>query len=106
MAHLSPLNIAEAHGVYVTQRSKNVLVKCEQFLHKPAIKRMHATDNCIHYDGNAQERALTDSCFFISSEAMQKLEQFYEANKPLDCEIDAYGDFLQVGKATKKLLCC
>jgi fucose-1-phosphate guanylyltransferase len=41
------------------------------------------------------DEVYTDSAFFFDRSTAKSLLQFYTANKPLQCEVDAYGDFLQ-----------
>lgn len=44
---------------------------------------------------NGKEHVYTDSVFFVDWETAKSLYDFSEEIKPIDCEIDAYGDFLQ-----------
>jgi len=41
------------------------------------------------------DEVYTDSAFFFDMPTGRHLLAFYTANKPLTCEVDAYGDFLQ-----------
>lgn len=102
LAHPSPLEIGRTHGVYVLESSSqtsSLTQQCRKFLHKPSIELMKETKNCVHElatSDTTDEVVLTDSCYFISPESCHKLLSFYEKHKPLTCEVDAYGDFLQV----------
>ena len=44
---------------------------------------------------NGQEHVYTDSMFFVDWKTAKSLYDFSDEIKPIDCEIDAYGDFLQ-----------
>lgn len=39
---------------------------------------------------------MVDSNFFFDTNVAKSLLQYYRSVKPLRCEIDAYGDFMQV----------
>jgi hypothetical protein len=40
-------------------------------------------------------QAYVDLAFYFDTPTMHKLVKFYSENSPLQCEVDAYGDFLQ-----------
>ena len=42
-----------------------------------------------------QEFVYTDSVFFVDWRTAKNLSDFSQEIQPIDCEIDAYGDFLQ-----------
>lgn len=44
---------------------------------------------------NDQEIIFSDSAFFFDHNRSLKLIKFYNSNKPLKCELNSYGDFLQ-----------
>lgn len=45
---------------------------------------------------NGEEHVFTDGTYFVDWKTLKSLYDFSEAEmKPIDCEIDAYGDFLQ-----------
>ena len=44
---------------------------------------------------DGQEYVYTDSVFFVDWKTAKSLYDFSHEMKPIDCEIDAYGDFLQ-----------
>uniref|UniRef100_H2YSE9 GDP-fucose pyrophosphorylase domain-containing protein n=1 Tax=Ciona savignyi TaxID=51511 RepID=H2YSE9_CIOSA len=97
LAHPSSVTIGTTHGVYLLNHDAPVdtlIRSCKKFLHKPSAERMHATDGCVIRNG-AEELVLTDSAFFMAPDVCEKLRKFYTSHKPLTCEIDAYGDFMQ-----------
>lgn len=99
LAHLSTVSIGKTHGVYVLKRpskSCQLLWECAKFLHKPNIDVMENTERCIVFKDESESWVLTDSSFFISPGVTRVLLEYYQSNAPISCEIDAYGDFLQV----------
>ena len=110
LGHPSTVAIGTKHGVYVVEDEASVditkhiqEVKCIEVLQKPSIEKMkerkailNRTDlkfpDGIKHNGKI---AYTDSSFFFGMDVAKKLIQFSEELGPLDCEIDAYGDFLQ-----------
>lgn len=42
-----------------------------------------------------KEHVYTDSVYYMDWDTAKSLHDFAEEIKPIDCEIDAYGDFLQ-----------
>lgn len=105
LAHPSSLKIGRGHGVYVFDkqipipRAKVVVRKCLEVLQKPSIEKMFKKKAIITYndnkDQNSQELVYTDSSFFMSSKILKKMLLFLSEHGPIQCEIDAYGDFLQ-----------
>jgi len=102
LGHPSSLEIGTTHGVFVldkeskaTQSSSKdapacVVAGCSRFLHKPSVATMKEKgalvgDDCVY----------TDSAYYCCRKTAMLLMHFYKDNKPLTCEIDAYGDFLQ-----------
>eukprot|EP00741_Cyanophora_paradoxa_P012632 tig00020614_g12205.t1 len=94
----SPLDIAAAHGVFVlppgaaAKQGEAAPVACEQFLHKPSVARMKERGAIAGSEGSAW----TDSWFFFDHSVASRLLQVYDARGcKVECEVDAYGDFLQ-----------
>lgn len=116
LAHPSSLTIGTTHGVFVLEPSNCVEYRdleyrcCHRFLHKPSIERM-CQSNAVCRPGNFSQQDLsggdtaslkfeseyvyTDSLFYMDHKSAKKLLAFYEKIGTLNCEIDAYGDFLQ-----------
>lgn len=44
---------------------------------------------------NDEEHVFTDSAYFVDWDKAKSLFDFSKKIQPIDCEIDAYGDFLQ-----------
>jgi len=97
LAHPSPIVIGTTHGVFVLadhQRDCPVSqTTCKKFLHKPSIEVMR--NHGIAFLHNGQEHVYTDSVYFVDWKTAKSLYDFSDEIKPIDCEIDAYGDFLQ-----------
>ena len=49
----------------------------------------------IIFTRDGQEHVYTDSTYFVDWNTAKRLYDFADEIKPIDCEIDAYGDFLQ-----------
>lgn len=116
LAHPSSLTIGTTHGVFVLDPlnylGHNELEYrcCHRFLHKPSIENMREF-NAVCRPGNCYQQGLaggdtaclkldseyvyTDSLFYMDHKSAKKLLAFYEEVGTLNCEIDAYGDFLQ-----------
>ncbi|XP_032237107.1 fucose-1-phosphate guanylyltransferase [Nematostella vectensis] len=96
LAHPSPIEIGTTHGVFVfkDKHNENVMCQttCSKFLHKQStqVMRQHG----LVFQQDDQDHVYTDSIFFIDMTAAKKLQQLY-SKITLDCEICAYGDFLQ-----------
>lgn len=116
LAHPSSLAVGTTHGVFVLDSAGSLqhgdleYRQCHRFLHKPSIENMHHF-NAVHRLGSFGQQDLsggdttchplhseyvyTDSLFYMDHKSAKKLLDFYESVGPLNCEIDAYGDFLQ-----------
>ncbi|XP_008137657.2 fucose-1-phosphate guanylyltransferase isoform X1 [Eptesicus fuscus] len=116
LAHPSSLTVGTTHGVFVLEPSNCLEYRdleyrcCHRFLHKPSIERM-CQCNAVYRPGNFSQQDLsggdtaslkfeseyvyTDSLFYMDHKSAKKLLAFYEKIGTLNCEIDAYGDFLQ-----------
>ncbi|XP_024421243.2 fucose-1-phosphate guanylyltransferase isoform X1 [Desmodus rotundus] len=116
LAHPSSLTVGTTHGVFVLEPSSCLEYKdleyrcCHRFLHKPSIEQMHQFD-AVYRAGSFFQRdfsggdtpslkleseyVYTDSLFYMDHKSAKKLLAFYEKIGTLNCEIDAYGDFLQ-----------
>nr|CAB3246990.1 fucose-1-phosphate guanylyltransferase-like [Phallusia mammillata] len=97
LGHPSSIEIGTTHGVYLLNslHSGSITAECKQFLHKPSAKKMYATNGCVQKTALGEDIVITDSAFYMAPDVCRKLLKFYCDNKPLTCEIDAYGDFLQ-----------
>uniref|UniRef100_A0A673UBH1 Fucose-1-phosphate guanylyltransferase n=1 Tax=Suricata suricatta TaxID=37032 RepID=A0A673UBH1_SURSU len=116
LAHPSSLTVGTTHGVFVLEPFNYLEYRdleyrcCHRFLHKPSIEQMHQFNavcrpgNFSHQDlagGDStslnldSEYVYTDSLFYMDHKSAKKLLTFYEEIGTLNCEIDAYGDFLQ-----------
>ncbi|CAH1776591.1 unnamed protein product [Owenia fusiformis] len=99
LAHPSSLRIGTGHGVYVVEQkprdSAKILetVECLEVLQKPSIDTMHAR-GAVMQGPDQQPFVYSDSAFFFTHDVVKTLIDFYRANKPIQCEIEAYGDFL------------
>eukprot|EP00283_Hemiselmis_rufescens_P010490 CAMPEP_0173424044 /NCGR_PEP_ID=MMETSP1357-20121228/4082_1 /TAXON_ID=77926 /ORGANISM="Hemiselmis rufescens, Strain PCC563" /LENGTH=574 /DNA_ID=CAMNT_0014387211 /DNA_START=69 /DNA_END=1793 /DNA_ORIENTATION=+ len=94
LAHRSPVEVALTHGVFcLSDKDTHTAVQCRRFTHKPSLERMREYGALL--DGREDE-AYTDSSFFFDWGAADKLLAWYDKRGgKIDCEIDAYGDFLQ-----------
>ncbi|MGH0147829.1 UNVERIFIED_CONTAM: hypothetical protein FKN15_048049 [Acipenser sinensis] len=113
LAHPSSLPIATTHGVFVlepTVESEHGVLEyrsCHSFLHKPNTKTMYVSGAVCKKvkhvprsfgelgDNSADEFVYTDSTYYIDHSTAKQLMMLFKEIGPLDCEIDAYGDFLQ-----------
>ncbi|KAK6484629.1 fucose-1-phosphate guanylyltransferase [Huso huso] len=113
LAHPSSLTIATTHGVFVlepTVESEHGVLEyrsCHSFLHKPNTKTMYVSGAVCKKvkhdprsfgelgDNSADEFVYTDSTYYIDHLTAKRLLVLFKEIGPLDCEIDAYGDFLQ-----------
>ncbi|XP_031231814.1 fucose-1-phosphate guanylyltransferase isoform X2 [Mastomys coucha] len=116
LAHPSSLAVGTTHGVFVLHSDTSLQYgdleyrQCYRFLHKPTIENMHRF-NAVHRQGSFGQQDLpggdtaclplhteyvyTDSLFYMDHKSAKTLLDFYKSEGPLNCEIDAYGDFLQ-----------
>ena len=102
LAHRSPLITASGHGVFLLpQGTTTGATTAEAFLHKPSdalMREKGAVQTTKLPDGTAEEWAFTDSAFFFDYAVSQKLLKYWneELVGNITCEIDCYGDFMQV----------
>lgn len=106
LAHPSPLSIGTTHGVFLLDLHENSTysemesITCLRFLHKPSIDKMRASGAVCRRQGNCflfsdNEFVYTDSTYYVDFNTAKSLLNLLKELEPLDCEIDAYGDFLQ-----------
>ncbi|XP_068176024.1 fucose-1-phosphate guanylyltransferase isoform X2 [Antennarius striatus] len=106
LAHPSPLLIGTTHGVFVldpfemSTNSDMATLPCMQFLHKPSISKMRDSGAVFKSPSGCfplsdAEFVYTDSTYYVDFETVKSLLNVLKHLGPLDCEIDAYGDFLQ-----------
>lgn len=113
LAHPSPLSIGTTHGVFVLDSyekstySEMESSSCLRFLHKPSIDKMRDSGAvCKRQSGSFSlsdtEFVYTDSTYYVDYDTAKSLVNLLKELGPLDCEVDAYGDFLQAlgSKAT------
>ena len=70
---------------------------CQRFLHKHSADDLHKM-GVVHSNRDG-EFVYQDSSYFMSWGASKKILALYDANQPIQCEIDAYGDFLKAAAA-------
>ena len=103
VAHPSPVEIGVTHGVFVPTKllsfsSCVMFLDCCEVLQKPSLETLEEKCAIMKIDAKdslLREFVYTDSCFFVDQEFIKELGNFYEKEKPLTCEIDAYGDFMR-----------
>uniref|UniRef100_UPI0037E8D60B fucose-1-phosphate guanylyltransferase n=1 Tax=Semicossyphus pulcher TaxID=241346 RepID=UPI0037E8D60B len=107
LAHPSPLSVGTTHGVFVlnsqeksTNSSEMENASCLRFLHKPSIQKMRESGAvCQRQSGcfslSDTEFVYTDSTYYVDFDTAKSLLNLLKELGPLECEIDAYGDFLQ-----------
>ncbi|XP_051788910.1 fucose-1-phosphate guanylyltransferase [Erpetoichthys calabaricus] len=115
LAHPSSLLVGTTHGVFVFDDSQETgckeleYRKARCFLHKPAIEKMYSSGAvCTKYSNasglfqhldfsgsEVSEFVYTDSTYYFDHGTATQLLVLFKEISPLDCEIDAYGDFLQ-----------
>ncbi|KAE8294261.1 Serine/threonine-protein kinase TNNI3K [Larimichthys crocea] len=106
LAHPSTLSIGTTHGVFVLDSSEKSTysemenISCLRFLHKPSIDKMRDSGAvCKRQSGcfslTDAEFVYTDSTYYVDFDTAKSLLNLLKELGPLDCEIDAYGDFLQ-----------
>ncbi|XP_072245772.1 fucose-1-phosphate guanylyltransferase [Leuresthes tenuis] len=113
LAHPSPLSVGTTHGVFVlAPHEKSPYpemenASCLRFLHKPSIDQMRECGAVWKRAGglfsmSCAEFVYTDSTYYIDFDTAKSLMNLLTELGTLDCEIDAYGDFLQAlgSKAT------
>ncbi|CAL1593811.1 unnamed protein product [Knipowitschia caucasica] len=100
LGHPSPLSIGTTHGVFVLASNKTPphtdmqTVSCFRFLHKPSVDKMRDTGAICH-STSIGEFVYTDSTYYVDFNTAHSLLSLLKELGPLECEIDAYGDFLQ-----------
>ncbi|CAN9500506.1 unnamed protein product [Ophioblennius macclurei] len=103
LAHPSPLAVGTTHGVFVLDPHENSSCRementsCLRFLHKPSIDEMKATGAVCKKNTalSDTEFVYTDSTYYVDFDTAIRLLNLLKELGTLDCEIDAYGDFLQ-----------
>nr|XP_057930481.1 fucose-1-phosphate guanylyltransferase isoform X2 [Doryrhamphus excisus] len=106
LAHPSPLSVGTTHGVFVLEpREDSAFQKmenrsCLRFLHKPSIEKMRGSGAVCKRKSDYfpicdMEFVYTDSTYYMDFDTSQRLLNVFKEVGPLQCEIDAYGDFLQ-----------
>ncbi|KAM8888103.1 fucose-1-phosphate guanylyltransferase isoform 1-T1 [Synchiropus picturatus] len=106
LAHPSPLTIGTTHGVFVLDSSENSSdlemenKSCLRFLHKPSVETMKEAGAVYKQQSPSSllseaEFVYTDSTYYMDSATALRLVYLLTLIEPLECEIDAYGDFLQ-----------
>ncbi|XP_056132207.1 fucose-1-phosphate guanylyltransferase [Lampris incognitus] len=118
LAHPSLLSVGTTHGVFVleqhekTEPSEMEYISCLHFLHKPSISKMRDSGAVCQMRGVGSsltntEFVYTDSTYYLDYDTAIALCGLLKEVGPLECEIDAYGDFLQAlgPKATIAYTC-
>ncbi|XP_070687861.1 fucose-1-phosphate guanylyltransferase [Pempheris klunzingeri] len=113
LAHPSPLSVGTTHGVFVLDSCENSThsemenTSCLRFLHKPSIDKIRDSGAVCKRQGGCfslsdTEFVYTDSTYYVDCDTAKSLLNLLRELGPLECEIDAYGDFLQAlgSKAT------
>ncbi|KAF3691009.1 Serine/threonine-protein kinase TNNI3K [Channa argus] len=106
LAHPSPLSIGTTHGVFVldshkkSTNSEMETISCLRFLHKPSIDKMRNCGAVLKRQSGCfslsdPEFVYTDSTYYVDFNTAKSLLNVLKELGTLDCEIDAYGDFLQ-----------
>ncbi|XP_077306599.1 fucose-1-phosphate guanylyltransferase-like [Lithobates pipiens] len=105
LAHPSTLAIGTTHGVFVLEKSdyefsELQIRSCKSYLHKPSVEKMRQSSAVTVYpsqDKNdpCSEIVYTDSLFYMDHSTAKLLLAFFQESGGVQCEIDAYGDFLQ-----------
>ncbi|XP_077463169.1 fucose-1-phosphate guanylyltransferase [Stigmatopora argus] len=106
LAHPSPLSVGATHGVFVLEPrddagwSEMETGTCLRFLHKPSVDKMRETGavrpgRSSGFPLSDREFVYTDSTYYVDFPTVLRLLQVRQEVGPLECEIDAYGDFLQ-----------
>lgn len=106
LAHPSTLSIGTTHGVFVLdscEKSPEVEMEnslCLRFLHKPSIEKMHDCGAVCRWQRGCSsppdaEFVYTDSTYYVDFQTVKSLQHLLKEVGPVNCEIDAYGDFLQ-----------
>eukprot|EP01114_Cavostelium_apophysatum_P019259 TRINITY_DN6156_c0_g1_i4.p1 TRINITY_DN6156_c0_g1~~TRINITY_DN6156_c0_g1_i4.p1 ORF type:complete len:1010 (+),score=265.03 TRINITY_DN6156_c0_g1_i4:32-3031(+) len=99
LAHPSIIEIGLTHGVFVLDKEEiknfdnNSITprKCIRFLHKPTLETMKEAGALVE---NQEYEIFVDSNYYFDRSVEKRLLELH-GRITLDCEIDAYGDFLQ-----------
>ncbi|KAK7888901.1 hypothetical protein WMY93_024461 [Mugilogobius chulae] len=100
LGHPSPLSIGTTHGVFVLEsyeassHTEMQTTSCHRFLHKPSIDKMQDT-GAVCNSISGKKFVYTDSTYYFDFQTSQSLLSLLKEVGALECEIDAYGDFLQ-----------
>ncbi|XP_072295501.1 fucose-1-phosphate guanylyltransferase [Eucyclogobius newberryi] len=100
LGHPSPLSIGTTHGVFVLEspetspHAEMQTTSCVRFLHKPSVDKMRDT-GAVCNGASGKEFVYTDSTYYFDVQTSKSLLDLLREVGPLECEIDAYGDFLQ-----------
>lgn len=106
LAHPSSLTVGTTHGVFVLDLRQSSSypemenASCLHFLHKPSVDTMRDSGAiCKKQSGQCfvsdNEFVYTDSTYYVDFDTARSLLNLLHELGPLNCEIDAYGDFLQ-----------
>ncbi|XP_055487141.1 fucose-1-phosphate guanylyltransferase [Leucoraja erinacea] len=96
LAHPSPLGIGTGHGVFVLGPgvwggAELEWGPCRLFLHKPSVEAMLEVGATC---GPHSDHVYTDSIFYLDRPTCRGLLHALQQGPGLQCELDAYGDFL------------
>lgn len=102
LAHPSPIETGEGHGVYVINSHQETCYNASvedvlEVLQKPNKETMRlkgAVVKSVVENGGVEEQIFSDSVFWLSHKVCQALLHWYADNKPLNSELDAYAHFL------------
>ncbi|XP_062855682.1 fucose-1-phosphate guanylyltransferase [Trichomycterus rosablanca] len=99
LAHPSPVSVGTTHGVFVLKPDEGPPTRdveyrtCLRFLHKPSVDAMHQSGAVFREMD--EQLVYTDSTYYMDHGTAMALLDLFQKIRPLTCEIDAYGDFLQ-----------
>ncbi|KAF8985964.1 hypothetical protein BGZ46_000050 [Entomortierella lignicola] len=110
LAHPSSTWIGSTHGVYLLQDPNGriledrrldpkdqsaLLLKCQQFLHKPTLDVMQNTPNVIHALSSIdkQDVVYTDSCYYFDPQTAKVMANTYK-DLHHQCDLEAWADIL------------
>ncbi|KAG0001308.1 hypothetical protein BGZ79_004820 [Entomortierella chlamydospora] len=110
IAHPSSTWIGSTHGVYLLQDPEGcilgdrklepkdqsaLLLKCQQFLHKPSLDVMQNTPNVIHKHSaiGKNDVVYTDSCYYFDPQTAKIMANTYKS-LDAECDLEAWADIL------------
>ncbi|KAF9403049.1 hypothetical protein BGX21_007354 [Mortierella sp. AD011] len=110
LAHPSSTWIGSTHGVYLLQDPEGriledmklepkdqsaLLLKCQQFLHKPSLDVMQNTPNVIHNHSTIGKNDVvyTDSCYYFDPQTAKIMANTYKS-LDAECDLEAWADIL------------